>query len=266
MPDARRIALFALGLLVGFGAAFLFRHEIRPVPPQLVPTTIEAILSEPDKYAGHNVRVAGKLDECAGWECSICPESMRTETGDSKRCLALGFRPLLEGTGFGTEAKEAVFRFSSVILDAKFDPACLYDPCLDRAAVLTEANVFAVTQRRASRSGLWLGRRTALNPLTGQEGDRVEEAAYDAGFPKGTSGLSAELSRSVSGASSPPIAVFGVTGAATRAVACWAPLGTRDSLWPASLEGAIIARSVNDYYQCAELRKIKNTWVAQVTN
>jgi hypothetical protein len=36
--------------------------------------SIEQILADPQKFAGKKVLLTGRLDECFGWECSICPE------------------------------------------------------------------------------------------------------------------------------------------------------------------------------------------------
>ena len=95
-------------------------------------TDIASVRADPGKYSGRLIRLTGKLDQCSGWECSLCPESMTTATASAnwKQCLPLEFRPLMQGTGFGEREQEAIFRFSSVTLVARFDPSCWQGGCL----------------------------------------------------------------------------------------------------------------------------------------
>ena len=255
----------ALTFLVGVGGGVLADRAWAQIPAPPVLVAISELRSHPDKYSGQTVQIAGKLTECAGWECSICPEEMTSETADSRRCLPLEFRPLMKGTGFGGEAVEAVFRFASVTIDARFDPACLHGPCMDRGTVLLDADVVATRQRRTSRSGLWLGRRTRLAPAADPVAAAVIAAAYDAGYPQGSSHREkdpaiAALTRRFD----PTIKAFAIVGQVDNAVVCWAPAGLQSDTWPDSLEGALYARSINDYYRCNEARNIKNHWILQV--
>jgi len=164
----RRFSIFSLpavviGVLLGWALPSYYssgtaRHGVA--------TTIRDLRSAPDRYAGKTVEVAGQLDECSGWECSLCPEEMTSENRDQKQCLALEFQPLMPGTGFGSEEQEGVFRFSNVVLKAKFDPSCWKGPCVDRQTVLVDAQVVSVGKRRTSGSGLWLGDTTSLTDIT----------------------------------------------------------------------------------------------------
>ncbi len=153
------------------------------------------------------MEIAGQLDECSGWECSLCPEKMTARRRDQKQCLALECRPLIPGTGFGSEEQEGVFRFSDVILKAKFDPSCCNEPCVDRQTVLSDAQVVSVGRRRASRSGLWLGETHSLTDMAEPVAGELKMAAYASGFPK-----------------APPIKAFAVQGDQV-AVVCWSPFG-----------------------------------------
>ena len=206
---------------------------------------IAALRSNPSIYAGKVVRVAGKLDQCYAWECSLCPESMTSANADQRQCLALDFHNLMPGTGFGEEEQEKIFRFASVTLTARFDPSCWKGPCLDRPTVLYGAVVESVQHRRTSREGLWLG--GAVTPL--QEAAQPETAALraealKAGFPD-----------------NPPMKVFNVHADPATRVVCWTSF--MDS-WPNSLEGAVDAQSTMDFYSCNEFKNVGGSWVPQV--
>lgn len=227
--------------------------------------TINELRSHPDAHAGQIVELAGKLTECAGWECSICPEEMTSKTADASLCLPLEFKPLLKGTGFGARASEAVFRFASVKLRARFDPSCLRGPCLDRGAVLYDTEVVDTLTRRKSRSGLWLGGQTKLVSLDDAQTKLVIKAAYQAGFPKGASHFEKdEAIAALTRQYDPKVKAFGIQGAPNDAVVCWVPAGMGDDVWPDSVQGALSASSVDDYYQCNAVRKIGEEWIVQV--
>lgn len=233
------------------------------MPPQPVSATIGNLRAHPEIYAGKEVQLTGKLDECSGWECSICPEQMTTETADEAKCLALEFRPLMAGTGFGEGAMEKVFRFSSVVINARFDPTCLSSPCTDRATVLMDADVVRVIQRRSSNTGLWLEKRTRLTSLPAPIAQAVVAAAYKSGFPKGSSENKPPEVAQALRQFDPQVRAFGVHGQPNKAVACWS-VATTNVAWPESLQGALWAPSINDYYRCYEVRKIAHEWVVQV--
>lgn len=255
----------AIALTILAGVAATVGSACAQTQPHPAPVAISELRKHPDKYSGQTVRISGKLTECWGWECSICPEAMTSETADAEQCLPLEFRPLMKGTGFGESAVEAVFRFASVTIDARFDPGCLHGGCTDRGTVLLDADVVATTQRRTSQSGLWLGGRTRLGPLADPVAAAVIAAAYDAGYPQGSSHREkdpamAALTRQFD----PQIKAFGIVGHADIAIVCWASGGLPSFVWPDSLEGALYARSINDHYTCNEARTIKNRWVLQV--
>jgi hypothetical protein len=221
----------------------------RQTGPEIV-ATIEQIRSRPDSFAGKQVRLTGQLDECFGWECSLCPETMTDKDRDANRCLELEFRPLMEGTGFGSFEQEGIFRFSSVVLTAKFDPYCWKGRCTDRQTVLMNATVASVTKRRAGASGLWVGSRTTLSPIAGAEAAEMRAAALRAGYPD-----------------HPPIKSFTTGGVKPRYVVCWSPPMFDDKdpgKWPSTLESALYVRSNLDLFRCNEVRRIDNQLVVQV--
>jgi hypothetical protein len=261
----RRPAALVLTLLGGLLGGILLGRALATTPSSPVQLPINELTADPDKHAGQTVQITGKLTECAGWECSICPEEMTSESADPRRCLSLEFRPLMKGTGFGEEAIEAVFRFASVTINARFDPACLHEHCTDRAPVLFDAHVIATRQRRKSRLGLWLGERTRLVPLASPDAAAVIAAAHKAGYPQQPAhqeygAAIAALTREFG----PSIKAFGIFGQPGNAIVCSAPSGSGSDLWPDSLEGALYAPSINDYYHCNEVRRLKNEWIVQV--
>jgi hypothetical protein len=233
---------FVIGVLLGWTLTSYYSSDIAR---HGVATTIRDLRSAPDRYAGKTVEVAGQLDECSGWECSLCPEEMTSKDRDQKQCLALEFRPLMPGTGFGSEEQEGVFRFSNVVLRAKFDPSCWKGRCTDRQTVLEDAQVVSVGKRRASGSGLWLGDTTGLTDITEPNASGLKSAAYASGFPKG-----------------PPIKAFGIQGA-EGAVVCWSPAVTEPE-WPVTVEGALYARSKSDFFQGTKFQKMADHWMSQV--
>jgi hypothetical protein len=251
MPDRAgmwsRVLIFSLpavviGALLGWVVS---THYSTSSARDAVTAKIGDLRLNPDRYTGKMVEIAGQLDECSGWECSLCPEKMTSKARDQKQCLALEFRSLMPGTGVGSEEQEDVFRFSDVVLKAKFDPSCWKAPCVDRQTVLNDAQVVSVGKRRASRSGLWLGDTTSLTDMAEPEAGELKRTAYASGFPK-----------------APPIKAFGIQGN-QAAVVCWSPFGMEPE-WPTTMEGALYARSKSDIFQCTKFRKLTGQWVAQV--
>jgi len=252
-------------LLVCLAEAACHGDTLSAAPLPVLKVSISNLRKFPARYSGKVVQIRGKLDECAEWECSICPEEMTSETADPKKCASLEFRSLLAGTGFGEEAKDAVFRFASVILNAKFDPGCWKVPCLDRASVLDDADVVAVTARHNGRTRLWLGKRTPLIPMSDPAATEVMKAAYKAGLPRAPSSeeKNPELAKLML-QFDPSVKVFGISGQPDSAVACWGAHDSGVEDWPNSEEGALEARSVNDIYRCAKFRRVEGQWFAQV--
>jgi hypothetical protein len=167
---------------------------------------------------------------------------MTTANADQRQCLALEFRSLMPGTGFGEEEQEKIFRFASVTLTARFDPSCWKGPCLDRPTVLYGAVVESVQSRRSSGDGLWLGGVTPLRDAPQLESAALKAEALKAGF-----------------SANPAMKVFSVKGDLKTMVVCssWGS-------WPSSLEGAVEAPSTIDFYGCGEFRKVGASWVPQV--
>lgn len=214
-----------------------------------VAATIEQVRSRPNDFAGKRVRLIGRLDECYQWKCSLCPESMTNKERNADRCLALSFRPLINGTGFGSDEQESVFRFSSVVLTAKFDPSCWKGMCLDRQTVLEDANVVSVTKRRAGAAGLWVTDTTKLTQINGAAAAELRSAALRAGYPE-----------------NPPIRAFTTDGPEQRTVVCWSSpaFGEQDpGAWPKTLESALYAKSTLDFFECNEVRKRDGQIVVQ---
>lgn len=237
-------AAFLIGCLLG--CALGIRAVAHTDPNSAIMTDIASIRGHPNKYAGKFVQVSGKLDQCFGWECSVCPETMSAESVDANKCLALSFRPLIPNTGFGEEEEEALFRFSSVTLVARFDPSCWRGLCLDRQTVLEDANVISVQKRRSSRDGLWLGATRALREAPAPLSTVVKQEALKAGYPP-----------------QPVTKVFTTEGGVQdEAVACWTAWGMNS--WPATSEG-VDAPSTLDFYHCNRVKMIApDRWIVQV--
>lgn len=258
MPDRRSarnwlvIAAAVLGVGAGWTGASM-GHDQGGATSSSDDRSIEATIAElrarPQAFAGKKVRLTGQLTECYLWECSLCPEGMTSKTVEADRCVALGFKPLIDNTGFGSEEQEAVFRFSSVTLTATFDPSCWTGPCLDRQVVLKDAIVDTVTQRRAGALGLWVNPPTAIASIGGETGARLERAGIDAGYPDTV-----------------PIRAFTTAGQEPIVVVCWSPSVIEENdpgKWPATLESALFARSTLDFFRCSRVREIDGRFVLQ---
>jgi hypothetical protein len=249
MQIGRKLALYIvllaiiLGCLLGItGQRIVGGAHVTGAP---LAVTIDQLRAHPKEFAGKQVQIAGQLDECYGWECSLCPQSMPPEHSDRKQCLPLSFRPLIPETGFGSEEQEAVFRFADVVLTANFDPSCWQNPCLDRQTVLEAAQVTKVGKRRSGREGLWLGPHTALAELTGPVAAKVTAAAYASGYPTGA-----------------PMKVFEIAGTSRKFVVCWTSLDTALGSWPSSLEGSY-APGKSDFYRCNSVVNTRGGFVLQ---
>lgn len=254
MQDRKRASVWLIVVgtgLVGGGAGWFSAevfHASQHEGAEVV-TTVEKVRSQPDAFSGKRVRLTGQLNECYQWECSLCPEAMTSKDRNADRCLALSFRPLVNGTGFGSDEQENVFRFSSVVITATFDPSCWKGGCLDRQTVLEDSTVVSVSKRRAGASGLWLSDTTKLVPIDGPEANQIREAAREAGYPK-----------------HPPIKAFATTGSEPKFVVCWSSpaFGEHDpGAWPLTLESALFARSTLDFFQCNEVREVDGQMVLQ---
>jgi hypothetical protein len=175
---------------------------------------------------------------------------MTSKDRDAERCLALSFRPLVNGTGFGSTEQEQVFRFSSVILTARFDPSCWEGACLDRQTVLEDAAVLSVLKRRAGASGLWVSDTTKLFRIHEAAASHLKVAPLRAGYPE-----------------NPPIRAFRTEGLDPTFVVCWSsPAFTEQDpgAWPSTLESALFAQSTLDFSECNEVRKVGDEMVMQV--
>jgi hypothetical protein len=240
------VATFLLGGIAGWLAPAVI-PDTRQEGSATV-TTAAQIRAHPNLFGGRRVQLAGRLTECSGWECSLCPEAMTTQTRDRAQCLALSFRPLIPGTGFGSLEQEEVFRFSSVVLTATFNLACWNGGCTDRGSVLWDAAVVSVTQRRSSNQGTWLGKTTPLAEFEGPEATAIQNAAVSAGYD------------------TLPTRVFMTREPQPRFVVCSSPPGSgtvQPGRWPATFEGALYAKSTLDFYRCSEARRVEDRFVVQ---
>lgn len=237
-----------LGGVAGWFAA----HNMQPLQKDGadVLATIEQVRARPREFAGKEIRLTGQLNECYHWECSLCPEAMTSTDRNADRCLALSFRPLVDGTGFGSDEQESVFRFSSVILTATFDPACWEEGvCLDRQVVLKDASVVSVIKRRPGVAGLWKSDTSTLTEIGGVRAGELRSAAIRAGYPE-----------------NPPIKAFATDQPDPKIVVCWSPMGIDEQepgAWPTTLESALYAKSTLDFFECNEVRKVEGQLVIQ---
>lgn len=241
----------SVGIIGGFGWISARALTSREQKHTELVTTLAEVRSRPDHFSGKRLRLTGQLTECYQWECSLCPEGTSGETRNAEQCLPLSFRPLISGTGFGSDKQESVFRFSSVVLNARFDPACWKTPCLDRQTVLDDAIVEKVIKRRDGASGLWLGETHILAPLNGALASTIEAAAHRAGYPGGTR-----------------IRSFATKEPQSRLVVCWSPSIFHENepgAMPKTLENALYARSTLDFFKCNDVRKIEGLMVVQVS-
>lgn len=244
-----RVLVISICLLVaGVASGWLIAgtNPVLPVRGQGVATTTADLLSRPKEFAGRRVLLRGRLSECFGWECALCPEA-----GHAGPCMQLDFRALMPGTGFGSAEQEALFRFASVVLSATFDPTCLTPGgCLDRPSLLRDAEVIAVTRRRASAEGFWRQTpTTALTPYEGALAAQMERAMRRAGLSENA-----------------PVQVFTTGLPNPRYVVCTSgPFDDRDpGKWPVTLEAALGASSSADRFRCREVRRVGTTFVAQI--
>ncbi len=215
-------------------------------PQPAIETTIGDLRAHPEQFAGKMVKLAGQLDECMGWECSLCPEAMTMKNRDAQQCVELGFRPMIAETGFGSKEQEQVFRFSSVVLTATFDPTCWEGGrCTDRQVALENAQIVSVGSRRASRIGLWLGDTSPLTEMTGPVPEEMKAAAAAAGLPHDA------------------LKVFQTPGKSNWWLICRTDLDGQPGSWPGSVEGALYAKSTRDFYSCHAVRKVGDRMVVQ---
>ncbi|MFZ4690573.1 MAG: hypothetical protein ACOYLS_15160 [Polymorphobacter sp.] len=235
-------------VIAGFAAGWIAAQQTTVVVSREdgIATTNSKLFSKRNELAGRRVKLRGRLSECFGWECALCPEA-----GEFGPCLQLSFRPLLPGTGFGSTEQEALFRFASVVMTATFDPTCLDDAaCLDRQVMLRDAEVIEVTRRRASAEGFWRqATTTKLLPYNGSMATQMLRAFHQAGGP-----ILDQTRIFTTGSRNP------------RYVVCtsnWTD--DRDpGNWPVFLEAALHASSSADWFHCREVRQIDGAFVAQV--
>ena len=106
-------------------AALLFA-----VTPAVEDVTLDALRAHPGLYAGRIVRLAGQVDQCWNMECALCPLEASPADPQRARCLALDFDRLPGGVGNRGVDMDGAFRYADVVVQARFDPACLKGACL----------------------------------------------------------------------------------------------------------------------------------------
>ena len=206
--------------------------------------TLEELRTHRQAFAGRMVRVAGQLDQCWNTECSLCPLEATPQNPLRLRCLAIDFDRFAGGEdnrGAGREM-EAAFRYADIIVTAKFDPACLDGPCLDRGSVLMDARVEHVTRRRRSRDGLGNGEESLLPAPTGVA-SVIEELVSPTGFQ----------------VPHHPVRIF-TTASDPKAVHSAVACVSETPEWPTTYLGAIAARSTEDYYRCWRATNDSGRW------
>ncbi|WP_353217948.1 hypothetical protein [Sandarakinorhabdus sp.] len=243
------IRLLAVGVslvVAGFAAGWLLAEAraVLPAHGEALAISASRLMAQPKKFAGQRVLLRGRLSECLGWECALCPEA-----DDLGPCLQLTFRPLLPGTGFGSQEQEAIFRFASVVLTATFDATCITDgACLDRQVVLHDTEVVEVTRRRANAEGFW--RDTEQTPLIPYDGAMTAQIL----FALKQAGGSAEARVFTTGLPN-PVYVTCTSG----------PFDDSDpGKWPATLAAALRASSNADWFHCQEVRRVDGSFVVQI--
>jgi hypothetical protein len=217
-------------------------------PANVQTTTLDELRINRHAFAGRMVRVTGQLDQCWNTGCSLCPLEATPQNPLRPRCLAIDFDRFAGGEdnrGAGREM-EAAFRYADITVTAKFDPACLDGPCLDRGSVLMDARVEQVTRRRRSRDGLGNAKESLLPAPTGVA-SVIEELVRPTGF---------QVPRY-------PVRIFTTASdpkALHSAVACVWPRASETPEWPTTYLGAIVARSTEDYYWCWRATNDRGRW------
>ncbi len=155
----------------------------------VVEARIADVIADPELYGDRTLRIRGQVDSCYGFVCSICPEEMTPETAEGDKCLRISFDDFMAEADRGRDSDieyvpspwrdvEALFRFSIVTGEGRFDPSCLtgrpWPPephagaassddmvpevlCMDRATTWRGVQVRAVHRRLPSNEGLVFG-------------------------------------------------------------------------------------------------------------
>lgn len=208
------------------------------------PVTLDELRAHPGAMSGRAVRVSGQLDECWNMSCHLCPTEATPANPEWSRCLAISLDRFRGGDRNVGANVDSAFRYADVVVTARFDPACLQNPCTDRASVLLDARVEDVTRRRRSRDGL--------------------VAHPDPLFPVADAAAAPLLAIAGPGDPREPTRVFAVQDdreLRQEAIVCHAmPIGGGNAEWPASWQGAISSRSTEDHYRCLVARRAAGGW------
>lgn len=103
---------------------------------------------------GHTVRLSGEVNNCTSLTCLICdgPE-------ESAACLPLDFHTFSD---VEKEAVEELYRFATVVVDARIDATCYPDNtahagivvvCTDRGSAVEDARVVSLESRKPASKG-----------------------------------------------------------------------------------------------------------------
>lgn len=232
-------------------AAVLGTPALGQVPQPAERVTLDQLEADPQAFAGRTVELSGQMDECWSFTCHLCPLEASPAQPMWDRCLALSFERFAGpggGRGAGREMDSA-FRYADVRLVARFDPSCLTGLCTDRASVLRDARVDAVTRRRRSNDGL-MHEHDPLKPLGIAAAAPIERLVRSA-MPQG---------------SIQPVRAFAVSsdpGAREEAVVCASRPGADSSMWPTTFRAALLARSTEDAYKCWIAQKAEHGWMLE---
>lgn len=168
----------------------------------------------------------------------------------SNRCLSLSWdwqRGMTPARGFSFDA---VYRYATVELIARFDRSCLDTEviCTDRAAVLFDARAIHVLERRPSALGL--GSRS--------ERDRIVDAPADT-----TAALTTLLAHGLEhGAAGPDYRAYAYQSdpvAAKAALICRSYGKDDDAKWPINA-AAVLAPSSEDRFRCYLADRSDGRW------
>src|SRR4051794_33432556 len=125
-----------------------------PPAAEPVAASLDAIRAAPASFEGKWVRLRGQMNQCANFDCALCPEEATPADPQTERCLRLDWDRQRGSERERGADFDPVYRYATVDLVARFDGACLKGMCTDRAPVLLDARVLSVLRRRPSAEGL----------------------------------------------------------------------------------------------------------------
>jgi hypothetical protein len=217
------------------------------------PATLDAIRAAPDAYEGKWVRLRGQINQCANFDCAICPEEATPDDPQPGRCLRLDWDRQRGSDREHGANFDPIYRYASVDLVARFEGGCLKGMCTDRAPVLFDARVIAVLKRRPSADGLNARRRI----------ERMVDPPEALARPL----IDLIAQRRETGPFGPHYRVFADPedpNIEKSAIVCRSS-GDRGATgtWPVDQEAAIFAPSTEDWFKCFFAKKSEGHWYIQ---